>query len=223
MKTRRHSTHKLPCVLLTLALLSAITLAQQAHAFGAVQKVEQTVGQFLEHVGQLAGSTEQSTRLPAAGTLEVAFSPNEGSEALVIRVIESARSELKVLAYSFTSAPITQALIRARKRGVDVRIVADAKNNLAEDRSGKARAALSALVNAGAQVHMISVYPIHHDKVIVADRQTLELGSFNYSDAAARKNSENVLVNWGNPKLAETYLAHFERNWRQSAPLVEQY
>jgi phosphatidylserine/phosphatidylglycerophosphate/cardiolipin synthase-like enzyme len=61
------------------------------------------------------------------------------------------------------------------------------------------------------------VYPIHHDKVIVADRQTVELGSFNYSDAAARKNSENVLENWGNPKLAEVYLKHFERNYRQAS------
>lgn len=55
-----------------------------------------------------------------------------------------------------------------------------------------ARAALSALVNVGIDVRTIS-YLIHHDKVIVADRQTGELGSFNYSDAAARKNSENVL------------------------------
>jgi len=44
-------------------------------------------------------------------------------------------------------------------------------------------------------------YAIHHDKVIIADRQTVEQGSFNYSDAAAHRNSENVLVNWGNPKL----------------------
>jgi phosphatidylserine/phosphatidylglycerophosphate/cardiolipin synthase-like enzyme len=66
-----------------------------------------------------------------------------------------------------------------------------------------ARPVPDALVNVGADVRTISVYPIHHDKVIIADRQTVKLGSFNYSDAAARKNSENVLVNWGNPKLAE--------------------
>ena len=52
--------------------------------------------------------------------------------------------------------------------------------------------------------------------MIIADRQTVELGSFNYSDAAAHKNSENVLVNWGNPRLAEVYLKHFERNYAQA-------
>ena len=150
-----------------------------------------------------------SFTVPAAGTIEVAFSPNEGSEALVVKVIDSAKSELRVLSYSFTSAPVTSALLRAKKRGVDVRLVADQKNNVSQDRSGKSRAALSALMNAGVDVRTISVYPIHHDKVIVADRQTVELGSFNYSDAAARKNSENVLVNWGNVKLAEVYLKHY--------------
>jgi phosphatidylserine/phosphatidylglycerophosphate/cardiolipin synthase-like enzyme len=104
-----------------------------------------------------------------------------------------------------------------------VRLVADQKNNTVEDRSGKARAALSALVNAGVEVRTISVYPIHHDKVIVADRETVELGSFNYSDAAARRNSENVLVNWHNPKLAAVYLGHFERNYRQAKAFELQY
>ena len=170
-----------------------------------------------------AYESNHSFTMPAAGTMEVAFSPNEGSEALVVKVIDSAKTELRVLSYSFTSAPVTSALLRAKKRGVDVRLVADQKNNVSQDSSGKARAALSALVNAGVDVRTIGVYPIHHDKVIVADRQTVELGSFNYSDAAARKNSENVLVNWGNPRLAEVYVKHFERNYRQSTPYELRY
>lgn len=167
--------------------------------------------------------SNESFTMPASGAVEVAFSPNEGSEALVVKVINSAKTELRVLSYSFTSAPVTAALLRAKKRGVDVRLVADQKNNVSEDRSGKSRAALSALVDAGIEVRVIGVYPIHHDKVIVADRQTVELGSFNYSDAAARKNSENVLVNWGNAKLAEVYLKHFERNYRQATAYEMRY
>jgi len=147
----------------------------------------------------------------------------ERSEPFVIKVIDSATKELRVLSYSFTSAPIVAALLRAKKRGVDVHVVADYKNNVSSDSSGKSRAALSALVNAGVDVRTISAYPIHHDKVIIADRQTVELGSFNYSDAAARKNSENVFVNWANPQLAEVYLRHFERNHRQSTEYELRY
>lgn len=195
------------CALAALALVTAADAKKKTF-------VEQAVEAYQSH---------RSYEIPAAGTIEVAFSPNEGSEALVIKVIDSARSELRVLSYSFTSAPVTHALIRARHRGVEVKLVADQKSNVSEDRSGKARAALSALVNAGADVRTIGVYSIHHDKVIIADRETVELGSFNYSDAAARKNSENVLVNWRNPALAGAYLQHFERNYRQASPYAERY
>jgi phosphatidylserine/phosphatidylglycerophosphate/cardiolipin synthase-like enzyme len=198
---------------LVLALL-ALGLQGGVEAHKKKSLVDQAIDAIESH---------HSYEVPAAGTVEVAFSPNEGSEALVIKVIDSARTELRVLSYSFTSAPVTQALLRARHRGVDVKLVADQKNNTSEDRSGKARAALSALLNAGADVRTIGVYPIHHDKVIIADRETVELGSFNYSDAAARKNSENVLVNWHNAKLAGVYLEHFERNYRQSTPYAERY
>ncbi len=157
-------------------------------------------------------------QVPAAGSIEVAFSPNEGSEDLVIKAIDSAQKEILGLAYSFTSAPITQAVLRAKKRGVRVTWVVDAKSNTQEDKSGKAQAALSALVNAGCEVRLISVYPIHHDKTIIIDEQTVELGSFNFSQAAAKRNSENVLVNWNNPALAKVYLQHFDRNYRESTP-----
>lgn len=169
-------------------------------------------------IGELKkqATSQESFTVPAKGSIEVAFSPDEGSERLVTKTIDSASKEVLVLAYSFTSAPVTNALLNALHRGVTVRMVVDYKNNIAEDQSGKAKAALSALKNAGADVHVIRVYPIHHDKVIIADRQTVELGSFNYSSAAAHKNSENVLVNWNNPDLASVYLKHFNRNMSQS-------
>ncbi len=194
--------------------LAATLLAPAAQARKSKSIVEQAVDAY---------QSTNSTTLPAAGTIEVAFSPNEGSEHLVVKVIDSAKSELDLLSYSFTSVPVVEALVRARHRGVTVRLVADEKDNVSADRSGKARAALGALVNAGADVRTIRVYPIHHDKVIIADRQTVELGSFNYSDAAAHKNSENVLVNWGNAKLAEVYLKHFQRNYTQATAYVQGY
>ncbi|WP_432262980.1 phospholipase D family protein [Cupriavidus sp. TMH.W2] len=162
-------------------------------------------------------------QVPATGTIEVAFSPNEGSEALVVKVIDSAKTEIRLLAYSFTSAPVTAALLRAKQRGVDIAMVVDAKNNLSEDRSGKARAALNALVNAGIRVRTISVYAIHHDKSLCVDKTTTETGSFNFSSAAASKNSENVLVHWGNPQLTAVYLKHWARNWEQGTPYQPPY
>lgn len=144
------------------------------------------------------------------GTIEYGFSPGEGAEKLVLKTIGAARGEIRMMTYSLTSVPVVEALIAARHRGVDVAVVADYKNNVTEDKSGKGRAALSALVNAGCQVKVISAYAIHHDKVVVVDGETVQTGSFNYSDAAATRNSENVIVIWKNPNLARGYLAHWQ-------------
>lgn len=147
---------------------------------------------------------------PSSQVVEVAFSPNEGALELILKTIGTAKKEIRVLSYSFTSAPITDALLAAKKRGVDVAMIVDYKNNISQDASGKAKHALSALANAGVRVRTISSYPIHHDKTIIVDGQHVETGSFNYSDAAAKKNSENVIVLWNNPDLAKIYLAHWE-------------
>jgi len=84
------------------------------------------------------------------------------------------------------------------------------------------RAALSVLLNTGADVRTIRAYPIRHAKVVIAYRKTAELGSFNFSEAVARKNSENVFVNWGNPKLAEAP-QKFDRNYAQATPYIQGY
>ena len=56
---------------------------------------------------------------------EVAFSPSGGATDLVVKTISEARQSIRVAAYSFTSKPISEALLEAHKRGVDVRVVAD--------------------------------------------------------------------------------------------------
>ncbi len=195
------------------ALAVGLLAGGSAHAFQ---------GGFAKAVAGVADAVA-SQEAPATGSIEVGFSPNGGAESLVLRVIDSARSELKVMAYSFTSAKVTAALLRARKRGVAVYLVADEKNNLGDRASRNARAALAALDEAGAKVRVVSAFAIHHDKVILADKMHCQLGSFNYSQAAATKNSENVLVNWNNPALVKVYASHFERNWLLSKPFNKGY
>lgn len=196
------------------AFLLTMTLAVSPASAYSFRQIERGIESAFEPGSQTVA---------AQGKVEVAFSPNEGGEALVVKVINAAKTQVRMLSYSFTSAPVVAALLRAKKRGVDIALVADHKNNVSEDRSGKAQASLSALVNAGAKVRTIAIYPIHHDKTIIIDGQTVETGSFNYSAAAAQKNSENVLVLWDNPQLATVYLKHWERNWRQGQDYQPSY
>jgi phosphatidylserine/phosphatidylglycerophosphate/cardiolipin synthase-like enzyme len=94
--------------------------------------------------------------------VEVDFSPHGGAEALVLKTIAGARRSIRLLAYSFTSPSVVRALLTAKKSGVDVAVTVDSKNNVEEDRSGKARAALSALTYAGIPVRVVSAFPLQH-------------------------------------------------------------
>lgn len=147
--------------------------------------------------------------------IETAFSPDGGSEALIVKVIQSAKKTIRLSAFSFTSPTVVRALIDAKRRGVDVAVVVDYKSNIMDDRSGKSRIALNLLANAGIAVRTISTYSIHHDKFIIADEMHVETGSFNYSISAAKYNSENVLVVWNNPQVAASYLKHWKSRYEQ--------
>lgn len=150
--------------------------------------------------------------------VQVAVSPDGGGEALVLSTIQSARISIRLLAYSFTAAPVVRALIAAKRRGVDVAVTVDYRNNIQEDRSGKARAALGALVNASIPVTVVSVYPAQHSKFLAVDSAVIQTGSYNYSQQA-RHNSENVIVLRGRPDIARAYLS----NWNDVTARGQQY
>lgn len=161
----------------------------------------------------------RTAKAPATGLIESAFSPDAGSEELVLKVIHASERSIRLAAYSFTSPPVVKALLAAKKRGVDVRVVVDEKGN-----KGKSSiAALNLLVNAGIPTRTISTYAIHHDKYIISDERHIQNGSFNYSQAATKSNSENVLVIWNNPELAASYLRHWEDRFAQGADYKSSY
>ncbi|AWV05591.1 endonuclease (plasmid) [Burkholderia sp. JP2-270] len=162
------------------------------------------------------GGRAQAQPLPR---VEIAFSPDGGAEALVLRTIGEARQSIRVLAYSFTAPAVTRALITAKRRGVDVAVTVDARSNLDEDRSGRARAALGALTYAGIPVRVVNSYSAQHSKIIVIDNVTVQTGSYNYSQQAARYNSENVVVLRGDARIADVYL----KNWESVSARGELY
>ena len=155
----------------------------------------------------------------ASSPIEVAFSPEAGAESLVLKVIGSARQSIRLAGYSFTSPAIVRSLMDAKRRGVDVKVLLDDKGN----RGQASVAAMNLIVGVGIPLRVVSAYAIHHDKYVVVDGKHTETGSFNFSQAAARSNSENVVVIWDNPGVAGRYLAHWESRWRQGIEVDSKY
>ncbi len=119
---------------------------------------------------------------------QVYFSPKGGCTEAIVKNLEQAERYVLVQAYSFTSKPIAEALVRAHKRGVKVQVLLDKSQ-----RHGKG-SKLGLLVDAGIPVMIDTKHSIAHNKVMIIDGVTVMTGSFNFTNAAEDKNAENLLV-----------------------------
>ncbi|WP_439958297.1 phospholipase D-like domain-containing protein, partial [Salmonella enterica] len=57
----------------------------------------------------------------ASPSVQSGFSTECSSEQLVLKTIEAAQHNIRLMGYSFTSPEVAGALLRAKRRGVDVR------------------------------------------------------------------------------------------------------
>lgn len=157
-----------------------------------------------------------------AASIETGFSPVGTALQLVLKTIETAQQDIRLMGYFFTSPEVVSALVSAKRRGVDVKVVLDWKANAGKNNNAS-KAAMNLLVGAGIPVRTVSAYKILHDKVIVADGRNTQVGSFYFSRAADRSNSENVLVVWGDPVVARKYLNHWASRWEQGTDWKQTY
>lgn len=138
-------------------------------------------------------------------SVQSCFTPGENCTALIVQHIDNAKSEIRVQAYSFTSPPIIEALIKARQRGVNVRILIDKSN---KDKMNVEP--LLPLTNAFGNDIKIDVLPgIAHNKVMIIDDIVIT-GSFNFTKAAQHRNAENVLI-LKNKTIHSRYHANWEK------------
>lgn len=175
--------------------------------------------EFPSKISRFVESAATNPSAPAGSCVpEVGFSPEGSGAALVLKTIASAKRTIRVSAYAFTSRDVARALVQAKARGVDVAVAVDARESLPGSSGAASAAALSTLVRAGIPVRTIGSFAMHHDKTITVDTETVQTGSFNFSAAAARKNSEDVLVLWNCPAIAQAYTAHWQSRWAHGTP-----
>jgi len=166
-------------------------------------------------LAQPARGFEASDIVPGTGTIEYAFTPGDDAAGLIVRAIDGARFQILVQAFSFTHAEIAGALIRAERRGVDVKVIADEEQIDLIDHN-----VIPQLVEAAIPVFTDAEHAAAHNKVIVIDAvakvPVLITGSFNFTHAAQFRNAENLLVFRGNHELTRAYLDNWMRHLKHS-------
>ena len=143
----------------------------------------------------------------------VYFSPKGGCTAAVCHAIDEARQEVLVQSYSFTSVPISNALLAAHQRGLAVVVILD--DGMAREKNGEG----PLLAQEGVRVYTDAAHAIAHNKVMILDGKTVLTGSFNYTNAAENANAENLL-RIDDPALAQKYRANWLLHWGHSHALV---
>jgi phosphatidylserine/phosphatidylglycerophosphate/cardiolipin synthase-like enzyme len=121
--------------------------------------------------------------------VKVYFSPEGGCTEGIVNEVIKARKEILIQMFSFTSGPIRNALLKAQKRGVSVRVILDQ----GEQKNQHFKTA-SILSRVGIHVFLDDLHSHAHNKVMIVDRETIATGSFNYTYGAENKNSENLIV-----------------------------
>ncbi len=155
-----------------------------------------------------AGAHPPAESIPFS-SMQTAFCPSVECTNLPIAALDSARSRIWVAMYSFTNQDFADALIRARSRGVDVRVIVE------KQQAGSQYSKHPSLSVAGIPVRIDSNPNYMHHKFAVIDAQQLINGSMNWSGNGVNENNENVSV-IDSPELNEKFANEFQTIWSES-------
>jgi len=141
--------------------------------------------------------------------INICFTPPSGCGSLIAQQIVGAKESVFVQAYSLTSAMIIHQLKIAHQRGVKVAVLLDA-GNLSDNKE-----VAGELKRAGINVYYDKMPSIAHNKVMIIDHKKVITGSFNFTNAADKKNAENVVLIEDN-EIAKLYIQNWQNRARQN-------
>ena len=138
--------------------------------------------------------------------VSVMFSPNGGIRDKIISKINLSKKSIKIAIYGFTSGDIAWALESAKKRGVDVKIVAD--RSQAAGKNSEVSFLLSKLFPV--KIMAGKGRGIMHHKFAVFDETEVVTGSYNWTQGAEKYNYENALF-IKDAEIVKQFSAEFDR------------
>ena len=149
-------------------------------------------------------------RVNLSGTnVEVYFSPKDkGIGNAVIPLINNAKKYIYIPVFVLTDRKTTEALIRAKNRGVDVRMIIDALNASVQHSKHKE------LRQGGIPVKTENYAGKMHSKSMIIDDEYTIIGSMNFSNSGENKNDENMLV-IQSPEITKAYKEFFLYQWNK--------
>ncbi len=194
---------------------SAVIILLLAIAFYANGSFSQPPQRTATGAATVSGPESQTTTLPAGGQtgeqpfrlyFTDPFAPGAGNytggpDEAIVEAIDAARQSIDIAIYNFNLDNVAQALLRAKSRGVRVRIAMES-----DALDGRVP---QALLEQGIPIVGDQREGLMHDKFMVIDGYAVWTGSLNFTETGTY-NDYNQIVEVNNTKLAQDYTSEFE-------------
>ena len=129
----------------------------------------------------------------------------------IIDLINSAQKSIDIAIYSLTKKEIVAAIINAKNRGVEVRLITDRR----ESQTPYEKKQLILLKNNNIPIKINSHSGLMHLKITIVDSNFIVFGSYNYTDAATYDNDEIIAI-INDKTIAIDFKNYFENLWSNS-------
>ena len=126
----------------------------------------------------------------------------------VIPLVNNAKKYIYIPTFVLTHDKLVEALIYAKNRGVDVKIIVDATH------TSSSRSKVKLLRTSKVPVKVENYAGKMHSKSMIIDDKYIIAGSMNFSYSGENKNDENILV-IEDERLAKYYRGFFEYLWKK--------
>lgn len=140
--------------------------------------------------------------------IKTAFSPGVVCKEMIIHHIFNAKECLDIAVFTISDDEITAEILRAWKRGVEVRIITDNDKSLDEGSD------IFVLAENDIPVKVDNSSRHMHHKFSICDHMYVLTGSYNWTLSAARYNQENI-IEIENKAIAERFQTEFNTLWEK--------
>lgn len=152
-----------------------------------------------------------SKKLGLGQGIQTYFSPSGGARDALLRVLNRARREVLVQAYSFPDETLLNALVEAKKRGATVEVILDPHHE-------KVRTDDFHFLLAQGIDPLLDVEAKANPQVVLVDGNVLVTGSYDYTPQAEGEYSQHLLIHRGHPDLARQFRDNFFKHKAHSKP-----
>ncbi|WP_461491723.1 phospholipase D-like domain-containing protein [Pontibacter sp. HJ8] len=141
------------------------------------------------------------------------FSPGDDCLNAIIDSIDEAGKSINICVFTISDNRISDAIVRAHRRGIRIRIITD--NQKLHDMGSD----IKELAAMGLEVRTDNTSNHMHHKFSIFDEVRVLTGSYNWTRSAALYNHENILIT-DNLSIVQDFSREFDRLWPDMTPFI---